>query len=70
MPYEKIVNLYILSAGIALITTGLVMLYYLYQTRPGHPAYLRARRRQASMPFALSQEPGTAKQQSPHIDNG
>jgi hypothetical protein len=29
MPYENIVNLYILSAGIALITTGLVMLYCL-----------------------------------------
>ena len=45
MPYEKIVNYYMLSAGIALITTGLVMLCYLYRTRPGYPAYLRARRR-------------------------
>ena len=34
MPYENIVNLYILSAGIAFITTGLVLLYYLLPDPP------------------------------------
>ena len=42
-------NLYLLSAGIVLISTGLIMFYHLYVTRPGHRADLRARRRQMSL---------------------
>ena len=59
-------NFYILGVGIALIVTGLVMLYHLYRTRPGHRAYLHARQRQVSMP-ALS--PRTAKEWSPDAGN-
>ena len=39
-------NLYILSVGMALIVTGLVMLYHLYRTRPA--IYHARRRRRAT----------------------
>jgi hypothetical protein len=42
MPYENIVNLYILTVGIVLIGTGFGMLYQLYRTRR---RYLRSQRR-------------------------
>jgi len=54
----------ILGTGIALIGSGLAMVYYLYRTGPGYRAHVQARRRQPSMPFDLSRKRGTAKKPS------
>jgi hypothetical protein len=49
------VKLYVLSAGIVLISTALVMFYHLYRTRPGSPAELhKLRRQRGPLPAPIS----------------